>query len=97
MNQNDISYRLGAATGPIFVNFAISELNDQYRAKAQLENDKPLLFDAKKNTRLIIGYGWRRILRWGDPNLNFTSIKSQEQVSDALHLEVYKWHCFLGV
>ena len=48
MNQNDISYRLGAATGPIFVNFAISELNDQYRAKAQLENDKPLLFDAKK-------------------------------------------------
>ena len=50
MNQNYISYRLGAATGPIFVNFAISELNDQYRAKAQLENDKPLLFDAKKHS-----------------------------------------------
>ena len=50
MNQNYISYRLGAATGPIFVNFAISELNDQYQAKAQLENDKPLLFDTKKHS-----------------------------------------------
>ena len=96
MSQNDISYWLGAATGLIFVNFAISDLNDRYQAKARLENDKRPLFDAK-NTRLIIGFGWRRILRWGDPNLNFTSIKSQEQVSDVLHLEVYKWHCFLGV
>ena len=88
MIQNDKSYWLGAATGLIFVNFAILELYDQYQAKARLENDERLLFDAK-STRLIIGFGWRRILRWGDPNLNFTSINLREQVRRALQFVAY--------
>ena len=95
MIQNDKSYWLGAATGLIFVDFAISDLNDRYQAKARLGNDKRPLFDAK-NTRLIIRFGWRRILRWGDPNLNFTSINLQEQVTGSHQFVAYSWHCFLG-
>ena len=72
---HDIRYWLGAAPGRICINRTNSELNDQRLGKAWLGKGKwRRLFEAN-GTYLISEFAWRCILRWGDPNLSFTSIK----------------------